>query len=261
MKVITLEIGALHAVFWRTLISTLLAGALFARARLPLPTRADWPTHLQRALTICIASISFFYGLSRMPFADAVALSFLAPLLMVIMASWFLGETMRPSALGAGVIGLAGVLVIVGGRLEALGTQDALIGAGAILVAAVAYAAGQVILRKQAQSQPGLAVAFIQSGLVTLCLAIPVALTPGLPPATLWPWIFAASVLTTTSQLLLVAAFARAQTQALAPLEYTAFLWAVLLGWGLFGEALTLATLAGALMIIAACVLATRTQA
>jgi len=259
MKVVTLEIGAVHAVFWRQCVSVLLAGALFFRAGAPWPGRAAWRTHVQRGLTITVAGVAFFAGLVYMPLADAIALSFIAPLLMVLMAAWLLGETIRPAALTGCIVGLAGVLIILWGQFEGLGSREALIGGGFILLSAVAYALAQVLLRKQAsQSEPAVSVAFLQSAVVAAVLAGPVALTPDAPDASLWPWILASAVLATSCQFLLVWAYGRAQAQALAPIEYTAFLWASLFGWLLFKEAVTPATLAGAALIVLACVLAAR---
>jgi S-adenosylmethionine uptake transporter len=48
-------------------------------------------------------------------------------------------------------------------------------------------------------------------------------------------------------------AYARAEAQALLPIEYTAFVWGALVGWWWFDEAVTLATVLGVILIIAAC--------
>ncbi len=53
-------------------------------------------------------------------------------------------------------------------------------------------------------------------------------------------------------------AYARAEAQHLIPVEYTAFIWAAIIGWLAFGERLTLTTLAGAALIVAGCLLALR---
>jgi S-adenosylmethionine uptake transporter len=52
--------------------------------------------------------------------------------------------------------------------------------------------------------------------------------------------------------------YARAETQVLLPLEYTAFIWAALMGWVMFSEALTLPTVAGAVLIVIGCWIASR---
>ena len=61
-----------------------------------------------------------------------------------------------------------------------------------------------------------------------------------------------------TAAVLLAWAYARAEAQVLAPVEYTAFLWSALLGYWVFGERVSLYTLGGAALIIAGCVVAVR---
>ena len=56
-------------------------------------------------------------------------------------------------------------------------------------------------------------------------------------------------------------AYARAEAQRLVPIEYTAFLWAALVGWFAFNEPVTPATLAGTALIVIGCLIATRQQA
>ena len=63
------------------------------------------------------------------------------------------------------------------------------------------------------------------------------------------------------SALLLAWAYARAEAQILAPVEYTAFVWAACLGYAVFGEHVSVFTLAGAALIIAGCVVAVRRPA
>ena len=67
-----------------------------------------------------------------------------------------------------------------------------------------------------------------------------------------------AALLAFGSLLLLSWAYARAEAQILIPIEYTAFLWAAILGWLMFREPLTITTLAGAALIVAGCILAAR---
>ena len=57
-------------------------------------------------------------------------------------------------------------------------------------------------------------------------------------------------MLTVLGSMALAWAYARAETQALVPLEYTGFLWAAWIGWQFFGEQVQLSTLAGAVLIV-----------
>jgi S-adenosylmethionine uptake transporter len=70
--------------------------------------------------------------------------------------------------------------------------------------------------------------------------------------ATLGP-IAAAAALASASLLLISWAYARAETQVLVPIEYSAFLWAMLFGWLFFGETVGAATQAGAVLIVIGC--------
>ena len=67
-----------------------------------------------------------------------------------------------------------------------------------------------------------------------------------------------AAALAATSLLLLSWAYARAEAQVLVPLEYTAFIWAALMGWVAFAEPLTWSTIAGVALIVAGCLAAAR---
>ncbi|HEV2044494.1 MAG TPA: DMT family transporter, partial [Sphingomicrobium sp.] len=78
------------------------------------------------------------------------------------------------------------------------------------------------------------------------------------PPTDQMPFILLAAFLSTASLLLLSWAYARAEASYLAATEYTSFLWAMLFGWLVFGEGVSLFTLAGAALIVGGCILAAR---
>jgi len=137
--------------------------------------------------------------------------------------------------------------------------REALIGSFAVLVSAVLYALNIVIMRAQALVAEPLEITFFQSVIVTVTLALGIPLigmSP--PPLDQWPWILFAAILAISSMLLLSWAYARAQASYLAATEYTAFLWAALFGWMIFAEPLSPFTLAGAMLIVAGCILAAR---
>src|SRR5690606_34758828 len=96
-------------------------------------------------------------------------------------------------------------------------------------------------------------VATFQMGVVGLVLAL---LSPALfemPGREAWPVIAAAAVLALGASMLFAWAYARAEAQALVPLEYSGFLWASLFGWLLFDEGLRLPVIMGAILIVAGC--------
>jgi S-adenosylmethionine uptake transporter len=71
-------------------------------------------------------------------------------------------------------------------------------------------------------------------------------------------WFLVMGVLGVIGHILLTTAFAKAEAARLAPLEYTALIWAALIGYASFGEVPTLATFAGAVLIIGAALMASR---
>lgn len=262
MKGLVLAIGTLTTMFWRNLVGIGLSGLLY------LPRRGGWPTrtamriHLQRGVVSTAMGFLFFWGLGRVPLAQAIALAFIAPLIALFLAAVLLKEKVGPRTVAASLIAFAGVAIILFGQTQADLGREALIGSLAILVSAVLYAVNIILMRQQALVADPLEITFFQSLIVTalLTLAIPlVGVT--LPEAGLWPWLLLAAVLAISSMLLLAWAYARANASYLATTEYTAFLWAALFGWLVFAEPLSLLTLAGAALIVAGCILAARKAA
>lgn len=259
MKGLVLAIGAYATMLWRSFASVGLSGAMY------LPGRKAWPEprvlrlHVARGLLSTFMGLLFFWGIGRVPLAQAVALAFIAPLIALYLASIWLGEKVGPRTLGASLIAFAGVLVIFLGQARAdLGAQ-ALLGSAAILLSAVCYAVNIILMRRQSLAAGPLEIAFFQSLTVVsaLVLALPL-LGAALPKADLWPWLILAAALSTFSGLLLSWAYARAEASYLAATEYTAFLWAALFGWLFFAEPLSPYTMAGAMLIVAGCLLAAR---
>ena len=256
MKGLSINIGAYNAVLWRTGTGTLLAGALYFASRPKWPGKATMQIHAWRSLFVAGMALCFFWALARLPMAEAIALAFVAPLMALYMAAIFLGEKIGPRSIAASILGLCGVIVIVAGKLGGSDYSDeALLAVGAVFLSAIFYAYNLILARRQAKMAEPMEIAFFQNFFVALILAFGApwfAVVPGSDHA--MP-ILGAAILATTSLLLLSWAYARAEAQILATTEYTGFLWAMLFGWMFFDEAVTLPTIAGALLIVAACLI------
>ena len=258
MKGTVLAIGVYNAMLWRALITVACSGAIFAATGPAWPGRAAMRVHLARGLIGLAMALFWFWGIARLPLAEAIALSFIAPLIALFLAAATLGERIGRPAIWGSLLGLAGVAVIVATRARAPFSAEGLAGAGAILVSAVLYAVNIVLMRKQALVAGPAEVAFFQYLIVgTLLLAAaPVLAVP--PPAAEWPMIVLAAMLALASALLLAWAYRRAEAQVLAPVEYTAIVWGALFGAIVFGEEVGMATIVGATAIVAGCVIAAR---
>lgn len=257
MKSLVLGIGVYNALFWRTAISTGLGAVLWRRAGAGWPDRRTLRLHLARGGVTAAMALLFFWGLARVPMAQAITLSYIAPLLALLLGAVLLGERVGARVVLGSVAALGGVLVVLLGDRIGLGDARA-DGAAAILASALLYAVNLVLARVQSQAAGPGEIAFFQSGIVTLILASAAPWLAVLPDAALWPRIVAAACLATGSLALLAWAYAHGDTGFLATSEYTSFVYAAVLGWLVFGERVTPWTLAGAAIIVAACLFAAR---
>ena len=261
MKHLVLEIGTYNALVWRNGAGALIAGALFLGTRNRWPGKAVMRVHLTRGLVATVMAVLFFWGLGRVPMAQAIALAFIAPLIALFLAAILLGETIERRAIFASLLGLAGVIVIFTGQARADLGPEALAGSLAILLSACLYAYNIILMRQQAQVAGPIEVAFFMSGITALVLVLAAPVLGEIPAAEHWPLILLGSLLAFGSLVLLAWAYARAQAQHLAPVEYTSFIWAALLGWFIFAEPVGLFTLAGAALIVIACLIAASRRA
>jgi S-adenosylmethionine uptake transporter len=258
MKHLALAIGAYNAIFWRNLAGAIFGGLAFLGAGGRWPARRVMRIHLIRGAISSVMAILFFWGLARVPLAQGVALAFVAPLIALYLAAIILKEQISRRAVFASLFGFAGVLVILAAQAQAELGPEALQGSLAILGSAVFYAYTIILMRQQAQVAKPLEIAFFQSAIVTLCFLFAAPLLAALPPVEELGAVFGGAVLAFGSLMLLSWAYARAEAQYLAPVEYTAFIWAVLLGFLVFAEPVRPLTIAGAAMIVAACLFAAR---
>ena len=167
-----------------------------------------------------------------------------------------LGETIRQQAILASILGFAGTLVIITGKIgQADFDRDtALV---AILSSAMLYAYSFIPIPGNRRS-PARRNRHVPFGGIGADLGLAIPFLFEMPETAVLRDLGAAAVLTVIGAMGLAWAYARAEAQVLVPLEYSGFLWASLFGWLFFAEELTLPTAAGTAIIIAACWLATR---
>lgn len=259
MKDSALMTGTYTATVLRSLIGAAVIAPVWLWRRTGWPNKATMKLHVERGVISAFMALSFFYSLTKLPLAEAIAISFIAPLIALYFARVLLGEVIQPKAIFASLLGLAGTLVIIGGKMgQEDFDQDVLMGLASLLFSAVLYAYNFVVIRKQSQLAGPVEVATFHSGIggMVLLMFAPFLGTP-IITAALLP-IAAAGVLTVAGAMAIAWAYARAEAQALVPMEYTGFLWASLFGWAFFREAVTATTIAGTVLIVAGCWLATR---
>lgn len=259
MKGASIAAGAYSALLLRNFIGLALIGPVWLATR-PKSTDGFWPprsamrVHVIRGVVASAMAFTFFWGLARVPLAEGIALSFIAPLVALYLAALLLGEKIDPRAVGASVMGIGGVAVIVFGRAGQGGwNEDSAWGTASILVSSMLYAWNLVLQRQQSLLAGPIEVATFQTAMLALVLGLFAPFVFEMPGREVWPAIGASAVLALSASMLFAWAYARAEAQALVPLEYSGFLWAALFGWLIFAEGLQVPVLLGAVLIVAGC--------
>jgi S-adenosylmethionine uptake transporter len=258
VKSVSLAIGTYDTLLWRSIIGVVLVGVPWLLRRPGRPTGAALKLHVERGIVSAAMAWLFFWGLARVPMAQAIALTFIAPLIALLLAALLLKEKIGRNAKVGSVCGLAGVGIILSGQMQAPPGPESGIGAIAILLSALCYAYNIILMRRQAQVADPFEVALFQNITVAICLA---SLSPWfghVPDAVHFPGIALAAALASISLLLLSWAYARAEANYLSTVEYSAILWASFYGYWLFGEHVRLTTAIGAALIIGGCIAASR---
>ncbi len=262
MKHLVLAIGIFAVSMWRALANLIISGALYLPRRQSWPTRATLRIHLVKGMVVTVMAVLFFWGIGRVPLAQAIALTFIAPLIALLLAAVVLKEEIGPRSIAGSILAFGGVLVIVVGQARATIGSEVLLGSAAIIGSALCYAVNIVMMRQQSLAAKPLEINFFQS-LTVMALWLAAMPIVG-PPA--WPagqvgWVGAAALMSTAGTLLFAWAYARGEASYLAVTEYSAFIWASALGWLVFREAVSTFTLAGAALIVSGCLIAARRKA
>ena len=254
---LTRSYSVAYAVLGRYVFGTVFALLVWWWQARPRLTREMMPAHLLRGTLIGVTAFLFFFSLTRLGMAEAITLSFVAPLLIPPLAHLFLGETMRGSVLLAALMGFAGVLITVQGAPSYSGERG--LALAAILAAALTYALAAVVMRARA-AKDGSTLLTLTSAVIPMVLLSPAAVGAPLPTAWALGLAALAGLLGNLGIQLLARAYAAAQAQALGVLEFTALPWAALFGWLFFDQAVRPQVWLGATVIVAACLWVGRTD-
>jgi len=221
-------------IVWARYASNLaiLLGFLAARGELRLLRTARPGLQFARGLLLALATLLFFTSLSVLPLADANAIGFVMPLFVAALAVPMLGERLEMARLLAILAGLAGALIIVRPGSE-LFTPYALLPLGM----AVCNALYQILTHKVAGLEPPLTSlvwgavvgAVLLSVIAPFVWVSPQAVSHGV-------LILVIGILASVGHFLLIKAYDYANATLLAPYSYSALVWAMLLGWLVFGD-------------------------
>lgn len=209
--------------------------------------RVRWPLHLLRGAIGIGMMAAFAYALRRLPLTTAYSIFFIAPLLITALSVPLLGEKVGPRRWAAIAIGLLGVLVLLRPTGDGLLSWAAL----AVVVAALGYAVSAITVRVLGRTDS--TASMMVWLLVFMAIGGGVLAAPGwvsIRPVDLWV-IAGVGLAGALGQYAITEAFRIGEASRIAPLEYTALVWGVLLDVALWGVLPDAVTWLGAAIIVA----------
>ena len=140
MKHLVLAIGIFAVSVWRSLANLVLQRILYLPRRGRGQAGRRLRVHIARGVVVTVMAFLFFWGIGRVPLAQGIALTFIAPLIALLLAALFLDEKIGRRSIAGSLAAFAGVVVIVLGQARAQMGTKSLLGIAAIIGSALCYA-------------------------------------------------------------------------------------------------------------------------
>lgn len=186
-----------------------------------------------------------FYAFASLPMVEAYVILFCTPLIISVLAIWFLGEQIARARWGAIVMGLVGVLLVLRPSVDTIE-----IGHFAALAAAFCSGSSAVISRKIGSSE-NMATMILFPLLATIIVsgsALYFVYTP--MPLSDLSLMFLVGALGLLGQYLVLSGFRLAPAAYIAPMQYSQIVWAILFGYIFFGESIDIWVVVGSLITV-----------
>lgn len=212
--------------------------------------------HTLRSAMAGLTLVCAFYAYANMPLADAAAILFMEPVLIVLLAVLLARRRPSRASLAALALGAAGVLTILGPGMGVV-SWTGLVALGAALFAATSA----LLIREIAKREGDGPLLLLGTALTAVCLAGPALLVWRSPAPGDWPLLFLIAAMGSMAQLLIIRAYRLASPARLAAFEYVQLPTAFLIGALAFAEPIAAATVLGTVQIVLATVVTARAPA
>lgn len=240
-KLLGESVGLVQILFIRFAIQTLVLVPIVMATGggLLMTPRTLRLTAIRTALHI-VGIGAMFSAFRFLPLADAIAIAFVMPFLMLILGHFALGEEVGRRRIAACAVGFVGVLLVVQPSFEEVGAPALL-----PLVVAVAFALFMLVTRQMAKDVNAVTLQATSGIMATVGLGAIVLMVPGdLHPAFALKWpegrevwlLLAIGLLGTLAHLLMTWSLRFAPSATLAPMQYLEIPFATLVGWAVFSE-------------------------
>ncbi|MBN2906336.1 MAG: DMT family transporter [Rhodobacteraceae bacterium] len=219
-------------------------------------TRSTLILYGWRGLAHALGVICWFYAMTRISIAEVTAMNYLNPVYVTIGAALFLGEKLALRRIMAIAMAFLGVMVIL-----RPGFREISDGHIAMLFTAAFFGASYLMAKRLSDRDSAAVVVAMLSLSVTVALA-PFAIAVWVPP-TLGQlfWLLLVAFFATAGHYSMTMAFRAAPLTVTQPVTFLQLVWATLLGWLVFGEAVDGWVVLGGAMIVGAVVFITWREA
>jgi drug/metabolite transporter (DMT)-like permease len=246
-------VGQITAARFVVQTALMLPVVLVMRLTLRLSPRALAYASL-RALFLLVSTYAFVSGIEVMPIADALAIVFVEPFILLLLGRWIFGDQVGPRRIAACAVGFCGAMLVIQPSLAVFGTV-----ALWPLVTAFLFAFYMLVTRAMSAWMHPVTMQFHTSW-TGLLLCLPVMFLangsghPGLDP--IWPegwnwlWLFGVGFWAAVSHMSMTYALKYAPSATLAPLHYSEIVTAVILGYLIFDDFPNRITWAGIAVIV-----------
>ena len=202
---------------------------------------SDLRAHVVRGLIGSCGMFSGFLALSYLPLSDAVVIGYAAPLITVVLAAIFLKEQVRVYRWSAVLAGFVGVIIMVSPHLTFGPGHDAstasAIGATFALLGACCSAGATIQVRRLTAHESTGAIVLYFTLLTTMLGGATALLGWTMPSPSDLAVLISVGIVGGIGQILMTQSFRYADASLIAPFDYTTMIWALLLGWFVFGQA------------------------
>lgn len=231
-KVLVEEFHPGEIMFWRGLVS-FIPVAVFIwldGGVATLKSRRPKTNILRATLALCTA-VLIISSLRWMPLAEALAVLFASPLILTALSGPLLGETVGWRRWSAVAAGFAGVVLLTRPSIDGIDLIVLL-----PLGAAVCSALRDIVTRSLGAHDSSTAILFYTQLVAVIAAAPSLSFGRGLPEPQHWGLFVAAGLLVGVAHYLMIRAFHYAEASLIAPFRYLTLVWAVVLGFVLFGD-------------------------
>ncbi len=250
----TLAVPQILAIrFW---IFILFALALASSNGLARTIRSATPgLQLLRSVIMLGQMSAFIFAVTYLPLADVGAIFAVAPLLIMLLASLLLGESIGPRRAAAVALGFVGVLIII---RPGTGVFDPI--SLIALAGATCWACFQILLRVVGRRDSVYTTTLFSAMVGSAAFSLVTPFVWRSPDPATWFWLLVLGSLGAIGHYLLSVAFRHAPASTLQPFAYTMPLWAVVMGWLVFHDIPDSWTFIGGGLVIASGLYALRRE-